>query len=422
VELPCNQIPADHPALADVIDLGERGRIRTAAGATPPEEAGPLSDLDAAPMWLRDADMLGRRYGDRWRVLPSDLGRAGLQLEALLSRGPTAIDPEVASPKQVVIEAWLVVRAAATQSEILAEEAEVLGEALGADLAMLDLRRLDLVVGAVIDLGLVRSGEPSWADPAEADVAVVMLDANGPDLRRAADLHHDVYGRFTEDIWAVSEARLRAGRQGWRIVSRMHLRRDLSAARRPDGRPHSLSVDVELLLEAREARRRLVELSPLLERHLGRHYQGPLTEVDSVQASLDAIVRLQGALGRHLDVERLRGLLLADAFTSPEVANPALTLHTALRSWAAEVARLCGGDPWAIPAGALAGWARRTGEALPMLTAAMGAVTELGLVPTSLRHLVDDLVLREHLEAADQPGDQPPAAHPALGASEGSAS
>ena len=384
--------------LAEVIDLEERGRHRTDP-TLPRSGVGNPSAHGEGPTGsgIRDAELLRRRYGDRWSDLPAGLGRPAVQLEALLSKGPTAVDPDTAVPNDLVIEGWLVVRAAAAQASVVTEEAEVLGEALGADLTALDLRRLDLVAGAVIDLGLVRSGEASWAEPSDADVALVMLDANGSELRRSAELHHEIYDRFTEEVWDLPEGRLRAGRQGWRILSRLHLRRDLAAASRTGRRSRPLSADVELLLEARAVRLRLAELAPLLQRHLGRHHQGPLTDVDAIEASLEAVVRLQDALGDHLDVDRLRGLLLADAFTSAEVTNPALALHTTLRSWAAEVARLCGGDPWALPAGALAEWARRTGAALPLLTEATNVMTELGHAPATLRDLVDDLVLREHL-------------------------
>lgn len=425
MERPCNEIPLEDDVLADVIELGERGRSRPCSTPSLPDvaERHGAEGGDPTERRRRGAALLHRRYGDRWATLPSDLGRAAVRLETLLSQGPTALDPETASPDQVVVEAWLVVRAAAAQAGILAEEADVLGEALGADLAALDLRRLDLVAGAVIDLGLVRRGEASWAEPSDADVALVMLDANGPELRRAAEVHRDVYERFTEEVWDVPEARLRTGRQGWRLFARLRLRRELGAASRTGRRSRPLSDDVELLLEARAARVRLAELGPLLQRHLGRHHQGPLTDVDAAEASLEAVVRLQDAMGDHLDVDRLRGLLLADAFTSSEVTNPAMTLHTTLRAWAAEVARLCGGDPWALPAGALGEWARRTGSALPLVAAAVHAMTELGRAPSTLRDMVDDLVLREHLGEVEQAAPETRSAEPAAARSgEGSAS
>lgn len=370
----------------------------------PEPDALPAPDPDDVDN--RDLQLLRRRYGERWSDLPEAMGRAVASLERLLMHGPTAVDPSTASPSEVVVEAWLVVRAAAAHAEPMREEAEVLGEALAADIATMHLRHLDHVVGAVLELAVVRAGHPGWAAPADAEAARLVLDAHAEDLKRGAQLHRDVYERFTDQVWDVPEPRLRAGRRPWRLLTRARLRSDLARVSRTGKIPGSLTSMSNLVLSARRSRQLLADLDLLLDRHLGRQHQGPLTDVDAISASLDAVLRLQRALGDRLDVDRLRGLLMADAFTSPELTTPALNLRSALRGWQADVARLCGGNPWAVPASDLAEWASRTGAALPEVTAALSMVAALGQTPGTLRDLVDDLLLREHAGEQAVPAGQ----------------
>lgn len=351
----------------------------------------------------RDADLLQKRYGDRWVELPAGMGRPIAALEQLLQRGPTAADPAAAQPSKAVVEGWLVVQAAATYGEVLEEEADVLGEVLGADLLDLPLRQLDQVVGAVLDLGLVRCGDPSWADPAAADASRLVLDVLRPDLSSAVATHRELYERFTDQVWTIGDELLRAGAAPWSILGRARLRSRLTAVSRTGKLPGSLAETIDLLHRARAERKRLDDLAPLLERHLGRHDQGAVTDVEAAQASLEALQRLQHALGDRLDVERLRGLLMADAFSRPELTTPALNLRSALRGWQAELARLCGGDPWSTPAGQLADWAARTRALLPEMAAALRSVVALGREPATMRDLVDDLLLREHVAQVGLP-------------------
>jgi hypothetical protein len=398
------QLPDAGP-LAEVIHLSTAARTRAEPDRSPAsaESPPPGPPLDGA----RAVELLRRRYGARWSELPADLGRVALAAEHLLDRGPTAVRAGSTAPETALREAALTVRAAATHAPVLDEESEVLGAALAAELADLPLRELDRVVGAVLALGVASPAEPAWAAPADADAARLVLDAAAADVRAAADLHRDVYERFTAAVWEVREARLRAGRRRWRFAARWRLRRELAAVSRSGKVPGSLSELSDLLVGARAARQRIADLAPLLDRHLGRHHQGPLTDISTATASLDAVRRLQQVLDGRLDVDRLRGLLEAEAFASPEVSGPALSLRTALRAWQAEVAQLCGGDPWAIRVRDLPGWAARTEAALPALDAARRAVADLGQVPATLRSLVDDLMLREHAEATQVQGSRP---------------
>lgn len=400
MELPVDDLSSDRAALAPVIQLSSATRSETSVDTSVDLSAhsrGP-SSLDQN----RDAEVLRRRYGDRWPDLPTNLGRVAAVLERLLAWGPTTVDATQTWTDDDAANAWTVVQAATVHAEEIIEESEVLGEALNVRLDGLPLRQLDELVEALVSLSAVGGGASRWADPAAASASRLVLDTYGDEIRRAADLHRQVYERFTERVWDLRESRLRAGRRRWDLVGRARLRSELNAVSRAGklaGAPHDAS---DLILRARAARTLLTEIAPLLERHLGRYHRGPLTDLEPAIVSLDAVIRLQQSLGDRLAVDRLAALLTADAFATDAVMTPALRLRDALGSWQAEVEEVCGGDPWVLPAKHLRDWAAETRAVLVPMIAALCDLTERDHPPVSLRDLVDALLLREH-------GDQPQA-------------
>jgi hypothetical protein len=345
----------------------------------------------------RDVDLLHRRFGDRWPELPQGIGRRAAAAETLLENGPTGIDPLSAAPIDAASGAWLVVRAALALAERVVDDAEILGEALGADLLGLPLGDLDKVVAAVIELGLGAGVEPAWARPAAADSARIVLDAHGAQLRSTNDLHDELYARFTDHVLDIPEELLLAGSQPWRLLARTKLRGSLAAASRTGKVPGGGRTAAHEVMQVRDARKVLTTMTPLLTRHLGRTGFGPLTDVDALSDSLSAVRRLQRAMGDGLDPDRFAGLLAADAFLSQELAEPAAALRETLDAWRTEAASLCAGDAWAMPAEELASWAVHTAAVLPAITTGAHAVIEIGQRPTSVRALVDDLLLRENV-------------------------
>lgn len=347
----------------------------------------------------RDAELLRRRLGERWHDLPVGLGRPLAQLERALTAGPTALDTQMTTPAAALGEAASVADAARTHIDDFVAEAEVLGDVLGADLVSMDLRRLEQVTGAVLDLARTEPGDPSWADPAHAATAAVVLDAHGDDLRAGALVHREVLDRFTDAASSISDGRIAAARRRWRFIARWRVRHELALASRT-GRIGPLASSLDLLARERAALARAQLLVPLLERHLGRHHRGILTDVDATRAALAAVRRLQEALGRDLDSARLADLLVAEAFSSLEVAAPALALRAELQAWQAEVARLCGGDPWAVPVSELGSWVDRVTSGLRLLSEGLRAASALAQPPATVRELVDDLLLRDHADEA----------------------
>ncbi|MEX2293936.1 MAG: hypothetical protein WD691_09135 [Acidimicrobiales bacterium] len=386
----------DDGALAPVIQLTDAARSRGAGAGTPSIPEGAVG---------RDGALLGRLYGDRWHELPPDLGRVAAGLERLLEQGPMAIDPTQAQPGEVLSKAWVAVRAASVHAAVVEEEAEVLGEALGVALARLPLDQLGRAAGAVLALGAASGTEPGWADPAHLDAARLVLDAHGADLRDAAALHLQIYERFTERVWEIRESRLRAGARRRGVLSRRMLRSDFAAASRTDVKKGSVRSVADLILQARAARQRLADLTPMLERHLGRQWRGPLTDIVPIVRSQDGVRQMHRALGEQVDVERLAGLLVADAFATDELTHAATLIAQSLQTWEEELAALCTGDPWALPAGQLASWAADTGTALAQMATVLVAMSDHRGDPVPLRDVVDVLLLREHAE--EQAGGYP---------------
>lgn len=386
-------LPPDHGALAPVIQLRTVADVRAATPAAFPRAPWAHS-VDARSD--RDADVLRRRYGDRWSELPTHVGRLAANLERLLAEGPTSVDPDTALPADVVAEASIAVRAAFAHAPVLEEEASVLGAALSVQLVDLPVRQLDEAVDAVLGLSDVAPGASGWANPADADAAQLVLEAHGDDVRTGVELHREVYERFTESVWDVRESRLRAGRRRLRLRSRWVLRSQLGSASRSGSVPGGLREMSDLLLRARAARHRLATLEPLLDRHLGRHHQGPRTDVAVALDSLAAVRRLQRVLGDRLDVERLRGLLMADAFRTPDMVLPALNLGGALAAWQASLEGLQAGNSWALPVSKIAAWAGETSAVLPAFATVLGELEASGHPSLPLHDLVDALLLREH--------------------------
>jgi hypothetical protein len=393
----CDAENAQTVALAKVIELHPLGPFVEGARAGRPSAA-PAAPAAPIPSASRDVALLERRVGARWAEMPTGLSRPTAALERDLAHGPTSLDTTRVSPAEALGEAWLVADAAAARADALVEESGVLGEALGALLVHAPLRRLLRIAGAVLDVARTGPAEPAWGDPARAQLASVVLEAHGDDLRACAAVHHEVYERFTDAVWGVPKNRLAAASRGWRLVLRLRLRRELAAVSRTGRLPGSLDTSLELLLRARAAREQADQLAPILERQLGRHHHGPVTDVDAASAALRGVRELHEALGEELDSDRLVGLLLAEAFSQPEVTGPAMALHTELQAWAAEVAQLCGGEPWALPADELAQWAARVRSGLRRLSGGLAALNVLGCTPRTVSDLVDDLILRDHAE------------------------
>ncbi len=354
----------------------------------------------------RAIGILERQVGPGWRRFPRDAGRAGLRVEQLLSQAPARIDPETPLPLGIA-RALQLLGSARSVLELLDEEVAVLSEALGADLGCLAFGDLDAVASAVLNLGAAPAADPAWGRRAAAGGAAAVLELVGPALRDARTANGRVYERFTDQVWDVPAHLLAAGSRRWRILSRRRLRRQLRAASRT-GRSGTLNDLAQEVIDARVARARLLPMRTLIAHHLGRVDRGVLTDVDSAETALDAVRRLQRALGNLHDDARVEHLILADAFRSQEVLMPAWSIRTTLESWVSDVVVAGGRDALSLDGDALARWADQVARDLPAITAVLYGPAGADAANLTLRKVFDALVLCEHV--ASVPSAAAPAA------------
>lgn len=404
-------------ALATVIPLtaGHRERLgRSASGDS--AEAVVVEPIPEVADDVRAEEVLSRRVGPRWSELPTGVARDAIRAEALLELGPTDVDPAVTGAEEALERAGSLRNAATALVEVISEEAEVLSEALGADVTCLPLEQMHEVAQAVVALSAAPRGVGAWGAPAEAEAAEVVLRVSEPHLREAARSYEVLYAHFTDGIWDISPQLLASAGDRWRLISRARLRTKLRAVSRNRRIPGRLSRIVAEVTEAQASRSQLAVLGPLLSHHLAELDRGPLSDIGAALSSLDAVRRLQRSLGDRLDADRLVRLLQADAFRSHDVVGPATTVRSALHAWASDVPAASGDRAWATDLAQLQRWSDDLAQLLPALHQGVDAAQRSELTTPTLRSLVDALVLRDHVaqlragqahERADAAADRP---------------
>jgi hypothetical protein len=400
--MPASSAPV---ALATVLPLMSAHRDRRAAASVEPATEASSTDVEEPGIdeqMATAARLLRERAGDRAAELPHALGRVTLEAERLLGDGPTKVDPTAIDPATAVATAEHVLEVASLLG-LIKDEAIVLGEALASDLGEIPVETLQRVAEAVVALGSAPRTVSGWGRPSAAESAEMVLDAAADDLRAARAAHAQVYDRFTDDIWLLPDALLRAGRKPWRVISRARLRAGLRVASRSGRVPGLINKAARDVIDVRAARERLASMGPLLTHHLAGIDRGPMIDVDDALAAVRAVRTLQAALGDALNSDRLQLLLLADAFRSDDVVGPARGLLAAVRAWAAEVDAAGGNDALGGSVPDLAAWATECARCLPSLREGIEAMAAIGAPAPTLSSLVETLLIREHLAELSVP-------------------
>jgi hypothetical protein len=345
----------------------------------------------------RALGVLRRRAGDRGLELPDDLGRALSDLEMLLTEGPTRVDTGRALPALAAELATMVAAAARTTLDLVPGEADVLGEALAADLLDLRLDRLHRIADAVLAVSRAPRAAEQWGDPRAAEAAEAVITAAASDLREAAVTHEWLYEHFTDRVWTIPTPMLERGQRRWRVAARARLSTHLRRASRTGHVPGRLGDAAAGVLLARRARARVDAVGPLLSQHLGVLHRGPLSDADAALRAVQAVRELHAALGDLADGERIRRLILADAFRSEDVFGPAVNLRMALGAWERDVEGAGGREALTFTLLELADWSEWVLELLPSLRTAAEAAAEIGTAVTSVRDLTQLHLLRQHV-------------------------
>lgn len=405
--------PIDHPdALAPVIQLDASRRAHPSQEAdpppadmppTPPSTTTPPSASPATAPAVDPADLaralsvLRHRAGDRGLELPADLGRLLARLEADLVDGPTAVDPTRVVPGLAAEVATMATSAGMVTLDLVPDEADVLGAALGAELTDLRLDALHEVADAVLAVSRAPRASERWGEPRAAAAAEAVVTAAANDLRDAARTHEWLYEHFTDRVWDVPAPLLERGQRFWRVAARARLKRQLRTASRSGRVPGNLAAAAAGIAEARAARQRVAAVGPLLAQHLGLLNRGPLSNADDALRAVRAVRRLQAALGERLAPDRLSRLLLADAFRNEDVFGPAVNLRMALGAWQRDVEGFGGRDAWMMTLLELADWVEECLDLLPELRTGTAAAQAIGADVRTLRDLVDVHLVRQHV-------------------------
>ena len=395
----------------DAPEAAPSGPPAAGAGAgAGPHHAHGSGSVDEVARALR---VLRHRAGERGLELPADLGRVLADIEMLLVEGPTGIDPVRALPALAAELATMVADAARATLELVPGEAAVLGEALAADLCDLRLDRLQQIADAVLAVSRAPRAAEHWGEPRAAEAAEAVITAAANDLREAAVTHEWLYEHFTDRVWTIPTPLLERGQRRWRVAARARLSAQLRRASRRGRLPGRLGGAAAGVLLARRARSRVDAVGPLLSQHLGVLHRGPLSDADAALRAVQAVRQLQSALGDLADGQRLRRLILADAFRSEDVFGPAVNLRMGLGAWQRDVEGAGGKDPLAYTLLELADWSDWVLDVLPSLREASEAAAEIGVAVGGLRDLVQLYLLRQHVAEVTvaHTGDVPSVAH-----------
>jgi hypothetical protein len=363
-------------------DTGTSGTLST-------DERRQLAESVAA---LREA------YGPRWTRVPYGLGDQALRARKILTTGPLAIRPDDADPVRTVQEMGAFAKDTADMAGRLMGHASYLGEVFGTDITGLPLARLRRLSRAVLRLADGPVPEPSWAFPSMAHAASMTLSALGDDLREVGALRREIYEEFSEDVWTLACAKNPpAVDRWWQSARRSRVRRRLATVTR-DGRPTAdVKRAVAVLRRTNELEANIAQVWTAASNHLGEYAEAGIPDVDGAEEALAALHDLHLALGEHLDPEKLRSLVAADAFVCQELTGPATEISVTIATWRSRTKQLNVVDAISYSAPQLQRWAADVAESLQLLSTLRDTTGPLRASTRTVAEIFDDVIVRDNV-------------------------
>jgi hypothetical protein len=408
-------------------ELDAGGRICTRTGATSGGAAGPASAAGSANPdgWWAGLGLADRRedivalmeaagerrtairalatvYGDNWARVPEALDSAIYEAERVLTRATPQFPGSSVLAVDLVEQYHRFLDATDAFVQQIEEPLALMGEVLTADLTVVPLADLRALTKSVLGLVGAPPPDPTWAPASAAARVRTALRALRPRLYEVASLHRSIYNEFTDGVWAVDERVLLSGSIArWHWVRRNRARRTLASVSRSGRPPTDLDTVLTSLKRASILRQELDSGSGLLAGTLGWFYRGPFTDVDEAATALQALEAFQLAATGRVDDQRVERLLAAEAFTTPEVVEPARHLTTAVDQWlrAARAAGVRSAE--AATCRALADWHAAAGPALTLLSAAHRVTEPYRSEDRTIFELTNDLLTRGRVARAN---------------------
>jgi hypothetical protein len=351
-------------------------------------EAGPLSDDDLHRV-ADDTTILRDAYGSRWNRVPTGFGEEAERARAALSSGLVAIELDRAEPMRVAQEIGAFLRTTSQMTSLVLADALVLGDAFGAELSTLPLRRLRRLCRAIIRLSEAPPLPPTWASPSSTQAAGVVLSTLGEHLRALADIRRSMYEEFTEDVWSITGRGIRA-------------RRELAPLTRTGKPPSHPKRSLLMLRQGRELEGVIDDAWEAVSGHLGHFAVRGIPDVDGANEALAAMRDLQMALGDELRVDKVRALAAADAFICDELMQPARAIAAAIDAWELKANTFGGVDPTGGSVEDIWLWAISVSRALDLLGALRDATAPLRSGARTAGDILDDAIRRDRVHHASQ--------------------
>lgn len=337
-------------------------------------------------------------YESRWPRIPWGFAPRSLQARQRLSHGLVPIDVAIADPLRVQQELGGFAHDTIAMAQRVQGSAELLGEALHADLSTMPLGQLRRICRTLLRLADAPPPNPAWSNAAEAYGAHILLDALGDDLREVADLRRRLYEEFSEDVWSLDCAKEPPNvDRWWQSTRRQQVRAELALVTRNGRPPSDVKQAVATLRRAVELRASIGDAWAAVSGRLGHFADAGIPDVDGAVEALAAINDLHRALGSRVESRVLRDLASADAFVCEELAAPAGDIVLTITTWGANARRMKASSPLVYSTPELEQWANETKESLELLAFLKDATGRLRAGVRTVDQIFEDTILRDRV-------------------------
>jgi hypothetical protein len=308
------------------------------------------------------------------------------------------VDAAVADPVRVTHQLQEFSRECVEMAARLRASVDVLGEVFATDLSTMSLGGLLQLCRAILRLEDAPAPNPSWADPAEAYAASILLHALGDDLREMSSLRRQLYEEFSEDLWSLACARRPPAVDRWWQSGRRHrVRAKLGRVTRTGRPPSDVKRVMTTLRRSNELEDSIDEVSTTISQRLGHFVDAGIPDIVGAAEALAALQDLADALGERLDPAILQDLAAADVFVCRELTEPANDVVLSVSVWNANATRAKAVDPLAYSAPQLEQWATEVKEALDVLSYLKGATARLQTGSRTVGQIFEDAITRDRV-------------------------
>ncbi len=366
---------------------------------------GDVLSLDERRQLATSVSALRHTYDSRWPRIPWGFANRSRVARERLSQGLVPVDVATADPLRLQQELGTFVHDTIAMADRVHGNAELLGDALHADLSAIPLAALRRICHTLLRLADAPPPNPAWSNAAEAYGAHILLDALGDDLREVADVRRRLYEEFSEDVWALECAKQPPQvERWWQSTRRRRVRAELALVTRDGHAPADVKRSVATLRRAVELRASIGDAWAAVSGRLGHFADAGIPDVDGAVEALSAFHDLHRSLAGRVESRVLRDLAAADAFVCEELAGPAGDIVLTVTTWAANARRMKAATPLVYTIEQLRQWAAEMNDSLELVAFLKDATGRLRAEVRTVGEIFDDTVLRDRVHALCETG------------------